>query len=119
MSATAAVNGQKHEAFQVQGIRGVMMGSTDTQNRMAIAVSDVPGVSVDTQPYFCLNKYSGDLLMNENGSFYEKCEPVNRSDYGAAVSLTMTLRPGESRTVPVAVVLDFPLQEYIDGTTFE
>jgi hypothetical protein len=117
--STAAVKGQKHEAFQMEGIRGVMMGSSETHNRMAIAVADVPGVAVDTQPYFCLNKYSGDLLLNENGSFYEKREPVIRSDYGAAISLTFTLKPLESRTVPVAVVLDFPLQDYIDGTTFE
>jgi uncharacterized protein (DUF608 family) len=116
---TAAVGGQKHEEFRLEGIRGVIMGSTETQNKMAIAVADVPGVAVDTQPYFCLNKYSGDLLLSEDGSFYEKREPVIRSDYGAAISLTFALRPYESKTVPVAVVLDFPVQDYIDGTTFE
>ncbi len=116
---TAAVNGQKHVAFQSGSIRGVIMGSTDSQNKMAIAVADIPGVSVDTQPYFCLNKYSGDLLLNSNGSFYEKKEPVIRNDYGAAISLTFTLKPNESRTIPVAVILDFPVQDYIDGKTFE
>lgn len=45
------------------------MGSKDSQNRMAIAVADVQGVAVDTQPYFCLNKYSGDLLLSSDGSF--------------------------------------------------
>jgi len=117
--STAAVSGQKHEEFRLGGIRGVIIGSTETQNKMAIAVADVPGVAVDTQPYFCLNKYSGDLLLSEDGSFYEKREPAIRSDYGAAISLTFTLMPNESRTVPVAVVLDFPVQNYIDGTTFE
>jgi hypothetical protein len=104
---TAAVKGQKHEEFTSGGIRGVIMGSTDSQNKMAIAVADVPGVSVDTQPYFCLNKYSGDLLLTADGSFYEKKGPVIRSDYGAAISLTFTLKPNESKTIPVAVVLDF------------
>ena len=31
----------------------------------------------------------------------------------------MTLQPGESKTIPFAVVLDFPVQEYIDGKTFD
>ena len=117
--ATAAVKGQKHEEFRLDGIRGVIMGSKESQNRMAIAVADVPGVSVDTQPYFCLNKYSGDLLLTADGSFYEKKGPVIRSDYGAAISLTFTLKPNESKTIPVAVVLDYPVQDYIDGKTFD
>ncbi len=117
--SSAAIDGQKHEAFEMNGIHGVVMGSTETENKMIIAVSDVPGVAVDTQPYFLLNKYSGDLLITEEGTFYEKCEPISRRDYGAAVSLTMTLRPGESKVIPFAVVMDFPVQEYIDGKTFD
>jgi uncharacterized protein (DUF608 family) len=117
--STAAVSGQKHKAFEMNGICGVVMGSTETENKMIIAVSDVRGVKVDTQPYFLLNKYAGDLLIKEDGSFYEKCEPIKRRDYGAAVSLTMTLQPGESKSIPFAVVLDFPVQEYIDGKTFD
>jgi hypothetical protein len=31
----------------------------------------------------------------------------------------MTLRPGQSKTIPLAVVLDFPVQEYIDGKTYD
>lgn len=117
--SSAAVHGQQHEAFEMNGSRGVVMGSTETENKMIIAVPDVPGVAVDTQPYFLLNKYAGDLLITAEGNFYEKCEPVNRRDYGAAVSLTMTLQPGESKTIPFAVVLDFPVQNYIDGKSFD
>ena len=95
------------------------MGSTETANRMALAVPELPGVEVDTQPYFCLNRYTGDLLLNADGSFYEKRRPVLRSDYGSAVSLTFTLEPKASKRIPVAVVLDFPEQVYIDGATFE
>ncbi len=117
-TSSAAVYGHKHEAFEKDGIQGVVMGSTATENKMAIAVANVPGVAVDTQPYFLLNKYSGDLLITEEGNFYEKNEPAHRSDYGAAVSLTMTLQPGESKTIPFAVVLDFPVQEYNDGKSY-
>ena len=86
----AAVDGQKHEEFESAGVRGVVMGSNKTANRMALAVLDLPGVAVDIQPYFCLNLYTGDLLLNADGSFYEKRQPLLRSDYGAAVSLTFT-----------------------------
>jgi uncharacterized protein (DUF608 family) len=116
---SAAVHGQKHEEFRSAGVRGVVMGSTESPNRMALAVPELPDVAVDTQPYFCLNRYTQDLLLNADGSFYEKREPVLRSDYGTAVSLTFTLEPKASKKIPVAVVLDFPEQVYIDGATFE
>jgi uncharacterized protein (DUF608 family) len=116
----APVRGQKHEEFKTAaGLRGVIMGSTETPNRMALAVPEMSGVSIDIQPYFCLNRYTGDLLLNVNGSFYEKRKPLLRSDYGGAISLTFTLAAQSSITIPVAVVLDFPVQEYIDGTTFD
>lgn len=116
---TAAVSGQKHEELKAAGMRGVIMASTQTINRMALAVPEMEGVSVDVQPYFCLNKYKGDLLVNADGTFYEKRKPVLRSDYGAAISLTFTLAPQSSKTLPVVMALDFPVQDYIDGTTFE
>ncbi len=115
---SAAIRGQKHEEFQSAGVRGVVMGSVESPNRMALAVPGVPGVAVDIQPYFCLNRYTGDLLLNANGSFYEKRQPVLRSDYGAAIGLTFTLEPKASIKIPVAVVLDFPEQVYIDGKKF-
>jgi uncharacterized protein (DUF608 family) len=124
--SSAAIHGQKHEEFRSgipdlrsAGIRGVIIGSTETSNRMALAAPELPGVVVDVQPYFCLNKYAGDLLLNADGSFYEKREPVLRSDYGAAVSLTFTVGPKSSMKIPITVVLDFPDQVYIDGTIFE
>ncbi|MGA3057640.1 MAG: GH116 family glycosyl hydrolase [Candidatus Limnocylindrales bacterium] len=117
--STAAVHGHKHEEFRSAGLRGVIMGSTETPNRMALAVPELPGVAVDIQPYFCLNRYKEDLLLSADGSFYEKRGPVLRSDYGAAISLTFTVEPKASRKIPVAVVLDFPEQVYIDGTKFQ
>ncbi|MGZ6267220.1 MAG: GH116 family glycosyl hydrolase [Candidatus Limnocylindrales bacterium] len=117
--STAAVHGQTHEEFRAPGLRGVIMGSTETRNRMALAVPELPGVAVDIQPYFCLNRHKEDLLLEADGSFYEKLQPVLRSDYGAAISLTFTVEPNASVKIPVAVVLDFPEQVYIDGTTFK
>ncbi|HTP12907.1 MAG TPA: GH116 family glycosyl hydrolase [Bacteroidota bacterium] len=117
--SSAAVRNQKHEEIRLAGLRGVIMGSTETDNRMAIAVPDIPGIAVDVQPYFCLNKYAGDLLLNADGSFYEKRQPMFRSDYGAAISLTFTVGPKSSVRIPVAIVLDFPVQTYIDGKSFE
>jgi uncharacterized protein (DUF608 family) len=116
--STAAVHGHDHREIRAAGMRGVVMGSIESSNRMALAVPELPGVAVDVQPYFCLNRYKEDLLLAADGSFYEKRQPVLRSDYGAAISLTFTLAPHASRTVPVAVVLDFPEQVYIDGARF-
>ncbi len=116
---TAPVHGHRHQEFRTGGVRGVVMGSSESPNRMALAVADVPGVAVDMQPYFCLNRLMQDLLLNKDGSFYEKREPVLRSDYGAAISLTFTLAPKASIKIPVAVVLDFPEQVYVDGVKFE
>ena len=39
---------------------------------MAIAVPELPGGEIDVQPYFLLKSTPGDLLLNEDGSFYEK-----------------------------------------------
>ena len=116
---SAPVHGHAHKEFRSANIRGVVMGSTESPNRMALAVADSPGVKVDIQPCFCLNRYSQDLLLNADGSFYEKRDPVLRSDYGAAVSLTFTLETKASKKIAVAVVLDFPEQVFIDGAKFE
>ena len=116
---SAPVHGHAHKEFRSAGARGVVMGSTESPNRMALAVAETSGVAVDIQPYFCLNRYSQDLLLNADGSFYEKRPPLPRSDYGAAVSLTFTLEAGATKKIPVAVVLDFPEQVFIDGAKFE
>lgn len=117
--SSAAVGGQRHEAFAASGVRGIVMGSTECPNRMVLAAAETPGVTIDTQPYFCLNRLRHDLLLNDDGSFYEKRPPVLRSDYGSAISLTFTVEPKATQKVAVAVVLDFPEQVYIDGTKFQ
>jgi uncharacterized protein (DUF608 family) len=116
---SAPVRGHAHKKFQSAGARGVVMGSTESPNRMALAVAETSGVTVDIQPYFCLNRYSQDLLLNADGSFYEKRQPLAKSDYGAAISLTFTLEPGAMKKIPVAIVLDFPEQVFVDGAKFE
>jgi uncharacterized protein (DUF608 family) len=113
------VKGHVHEEFSYAGARGVVMGSKECADRMVIAVPEMEGMEIDTQPYFCLNHLKQDLLLNDDGSFYEKRDPIPNQDYGAALSLTVTLSPKATIKIPVSVVLDFPTQWYIDGKTFE
>jgi uncharacterized protein (DUF608 family) len=116
--SSAAIYGQTHEAFESDGVHGIVMGSTETPNRMVLAVAETPGVAIDLQPYFCLNRLSQDLLLNDDGTFFEKRGPVLRSDYGSAIGLKFTVEPKATQKVAVAVALDFPEQVYIDGTKF-
>jgi uncharacterized protein (DUF608 family) len=116
---SAPVKGHVHQAFKHRTTWGVVMGSTERADRMVVAVPEIADVKVDLQPYFCLNRLKQDLLLNNDGSFYEKRQPLLNQDYGAAVSLTFELKPGATKKIPVAIVLDFPRQRYIDGKTFE
>ncbi len=113
------VKGHVHKDFNSAGLRGVVMASAECQDRMVIAVPEMAGVKIDTHPSFCLNRLKQDLLLNEDGSFYEKREPILNQDYGAAISITFTLKPKETKIIPFAVALDFPQQRFIDGKLFE
>jgi uncharacterized protein (DUF608 family) len=108
-----------HKAFKSKGIKGIVMASKESKERMAIAVPKIKDIKIDTQPYFCLNRLKQDLLLNDDGGFYEKRDAIPNQDYGAAVSITFTLKPKETIKVPVATVLDFPEQRFIDGKTFQ
>lgn len=113
------VKGHVHKDFSLAGIRGVVMASSECEDRMVIAVPEMNGVKIDTHPHFCLNRLKQDLMLNEDGSFYEKRAPIPNQDYGAAISVTFTLKPKETKTIPFAIALDFPQQRFIDGKTFE
>jgi uncharacterized protein (DUF608 family) len=116
---SAPIKGHVHEEFESSGIKGVVMASKDCKDRMVIATSNIKGVSIDTNPYFCLNYLKQDLMINDDGSFYRKRAPLVNQDYGAAISFKFTLKPKATVKVPVAIGLDFPQQRYIDGKTFE
>jgi hypothetical protein len=128
---SAQLKGHVHNDFSFAGIRGVIMGSTESScfnpssaggsspEKMVIAVPEMEGVAIDTQPYFRLNSLRQDLLLKPDGSFYEKFGPKVNHDYGAAVSVTFTLKPKEMKKIPVAIVFDFPQQWYADGTAFD
>ena len=116
---SAPVKGHVHEAFSHAATRGVVMGSRECADRMVVAVPEMQDVNIDVQPYFCLNRLKQDLLLNDDGSFYEKRKPLASQDYGAAVSVTFTLKPKATITIPFAIALDFPQQRYIDGKTFQ
>jgi non-lysosomal glucosylceramidase len=124
------VKSQVHEDFRSAAIRGVVVGSEESpgfavgsakasSDRMVIAVPETRGVKIDTHPSFCLNRLKQDLLLNDDGSFYEKRAPIPNQDYGAAISLTFALKPKATIKIPVAIVLDFPQQRFIDGKKFE
>jgi uncharacterized protein (DUF608 family) len=112
------VKGHVHEEFKSAAVRGVVMGSGECADRMVIAVPEMADVEIDTQPYFCLNRLKQDLLLNDNGSFYEKRKPILNQDYGSAISLAFTLKPKATIKIPFAIGLDFPQQRFIDGKTF-
>lgn len=113
------VKGHAHADFRSAGMRGVVMSSIESMDRMVVAVPEMEGVEIDTQPYFCLNHLKQDLLLNDDGSFYEKRQPILNQDYGSAVSLTFTLNAKATMKIPLAIVLDFPVQRFIDGKTFD
>ncbi|MGA2916684.1 MAG: GH116 family glycosyl hydrolase [Sedimentisphaerales bacterium] len=113
------LTGQVHNDFSFAGIRGVEMASKDSPGKMVIAVPQIKGVKIDTQPYFKLNSFKQDLLLRPDGSFYSKIERKDHNDYGAAISVTFTLRPKAKIEIPVAIALDFPMQWYADNTKFE
>ena len=116
---SAPIKGHVHEEFRSGALRGVIMGSKESKDRMVIAVADRQGVEIDIQPYFCLNRLKQDLFLNDDGSFFEKREPLLFQDYGAALSLTFSLEPGAVINIPFAVAMDFPEQSYMDGKIFE
>lgn len=114
------LTGQVHSEFSYGGIRGVEMASKESPERMVIAVpGKIKGVKIDTQPYFKLNSLKQDLLLKPDGSFYSRIERKEHNDYGAAISVTFTLKPKAKISIPVAIALDFPLQWYADDTKFE
>ena len=113
------VKGHVHKEFNSAGITGVVMASRESKDRMAIAVPKMKGIKIDTNPYFCLNFLKQDLLLNNDGSFYIKRDPLPYQDYGSAVSVSFTLRPKATVKIPYAVVLDFPKQRFIDGREFD
>jgi uncharacterized protein (DUF608 family) len=116
---SAPVKGHVHEAFNFSAMRGVVMASKECSDRMVIAVPEIENVVIDTHPHFCLNRLRQDLLLNDDGSFYEKRNPILNQDYGAAISLTFTLAPNATVKIPFAIVLDFPQQRFIDGKKFD
>jgi uncharacterized protein (DUF608 family) len=118
-ACSTPVKGHVHKEFAQDGFCGVVMGSKECRDRMVIAVPQMDGAKIDIQPYFCLNRLKQDLLLNKDGTFFEKRDAIVNQDYGAAISVTLTLAPGATATIPFAVVLDFPVQWYNDGATFD
>jgi len=116
---SAPVKSHLHKEFNSSAMAGVVMASKECYDRMVLAVPKIKNVKIDTHPSFCLNRLRQDLLLNGDGSFYEKRNPILNQDYGAAISLTFSLAPKSIIKLPVAIVLDFPKQRFIDGKEFD
>ncbi len=115
----SAAKGQIHKKFSYQGISGIEMGSTQCADRMVIAVPQSEDIKIDLQEAFKMRTFKQDLVLNPDGSFHHSnaIEPDN--DYGAAISITATVMPNESISVPVVKVLDFPNQRYTGNSSIE
>jgi uncharacterized protein (DUF608 family) len=111
---SGAVGGQVHSAFTSDGIRGVRMGSVHCGDRMVIAVPQRDDLRIDVQEAFRLRNYNQDLVVNSDGTFHHSNPILDGNDYGAAVSVTVTLAPKATVSFPVVKVLDFPSQCYSD-----
>lgn len=114
---SSATSGHIHEAFTRDGVKGVRMGSSKCDDRMVIAVPEREDLQIDVQEAFRLRNYDQDLLINPDGSFHHQNEIIEGNDYGAAVSVTVTLAPKATITFPVAKIFDFPTQRYTDGVS--
>jgi cellobiose phosphorylase len=114
-----ATDEQVHEEFQSGAVRGVVMGSKKTSDRMVIAVSKIDGVSIDVQPSFRTAAYRTDLLVDAQGRFAAHKVPEPTFECGAAIAVTVTLPPSGRAKIPFATVMDFPKQRYVDGKAFD
>lgn len=115
----ASIKGQIHRKFSYQGITGVQMSGEQSSDRMVIAVPVSEEVKIDLQEAFKLRTYRQDLVLNSDGSFHHPNAIEAGNDYGAAVSVTVNVEPGQMVSVPVVKVLDFPVQNYADGVSIQ
>jgi uncharacterized protein (DUF608 family) len=113
---SCAVSGQMHKAFLSDGVKGVRMGNAHCEDRMVIAVSCRDDLRIDVQEAFRLRNYNQDLVTNADGTFHHPNTVTDGNDYGAAISVTLTLAPKSSVSFPLVKVLDFPSQHYSDNT---
>ncbi len=111
----ASANGQMHSKFSYQGISGIEMCGEQSHDRMVIAVPVSEGIKIDLQEAFKLRTYKQDLTLNSDGSFHHPNAIEADNDYGAAISITVSVGPGQVVSVPVVKALDFPFQKYADG----
>src|SRR4030042_1375472 len=92
----AQLKGHVHEDFRSEDVRGVVMGSTENScfdsnsagpspEKMVIAVPEIDGATIDTQPYFRLNSLRQALVLKADGGFFEKFGAKGNRGYGGAV----------------------------------
>jgi cellobiose phosphorylase len=118
-SGQGATEDQVHDEHQSKTMRGVVMGSRKTGDRMVIAVPQMDGVALDVQPGFRTAAYKTDLLVDAQGRFTAHKAPEPTFECGAAIAVTVRLAANGRAKIPFATVMDFPRQKYVDGKSFE
>jgi cellobiose phosphorylase len=118
-SGQGATEDQVHGEYQSATMRGVVMGSKKTGDRMVIAVPKIDAVAIDVQPSFRTAAYKTDLLVDSQGRFAAHKAPEPTFECGAALAVTVKLPPSGRAQIPFATVMDFPKQKYVDGKSFD
>lgn len=113
-----ATREHEHAPFRSPAGLGIVMGSKVSADRMAIAVPNLPGASIDLQTGFRTAAYKTDLLVDGQGRFTARKSPEPTFECGAAIAVTVRLAPGARMAIPFATVLDFPEHAYVDGKAF-
>ncbi len=103
------------------GVRGVIMGSTESPNRMALAVPDTAGRGGRPAALLLPEPATSRICSSTTTAASTKSgSPSSEAITDAPISLTFTVEPKAIRygsRWPWS--LDFPEQVYIDGTKFE
>jgi cellobiose phosphorylase len=118
-SGQGATEEQVHEEYQSDTLRGVVMGSKKTGDRMVIAVPKMDGVDIDVQLGFRTAAYQTDLFVDPQGRFRAHKTPEPTFECGAAIAVTVKLPANGRVKLPFATVMDFSKQKYVDGKSFD
>ncbi|MFL5776606.1 MAG: GH116 family glycosyl hydrolase [Chloroflexota bacterium] len=124
--------GQRHEAVRRDGLAGVVLGASESaagtafDGQFALLAEEAPGVELSARALFDVRGDGAAALWSDfaREGRLDALEPdaaiaavaASGGEVGAAIAATLTLAPGESRTVPMVLAWDLPLAEFGAGT---
>jgi non-lysosomal glucosylceramidase len=122
--------GQRHQAVRRDGLEGVVLGApaaaagTAFDGSFAILGESESGVELSARPMFAVGAAVDGLWADFAGD--GRLGPVDGTavatagdEVGAAVAATLTLQPGESRTIPFVLAWDIPQAAFRVGTRWQ